>query len=246
MSYNIGEELMEKKLEINIENALIKFKPFDASRSVIVATYQEKNLDTYGKYTIEEVPYTEFINSFGDIINYNEYYEDERKGTDEWLRDIEILKPCPSVKIDYGIDNIICELEHYLDSDNSLGFKSMGEHYGYSIYKYLEEYTRYRKWEEEILDIHGYCVIRDRMQYMLEQCKQINCYIAKTNELKKVKIYFAELERQAMIMLNLCLKFYFTRNIKLLDEIVIYLKAIKEKDYESTRQYISILRKNNN
>lgn len=194
-----------------------------------------------GKFSVREVTFAEVTDAYEGVLEYLRKTPDPMDYSDEWIRDIELLRLMKNQKAVFSLDNLITNLGYFLDSKDSGGNRGIKENlfYGMETYdltlKYLDDL---KDFDNKSIDTRILTLLYYRYIFMERQCRYVETELMLlTGELSVFYDGYRELQDIARKMVLLALKYNLTYKENTKNSVIAILKKCQDIDLRLMNGY---------
>lgn len=194
-----------------------------------------------GKFSVKEVAFSEIADAYNSVLDYLRKTPDPMDYSDEWMRDIELLRLMKNQKVLFSLDNLIVNLDYFLDSRDSGGNKGIKENLYYGmetyelIFKYLDDL---RNFKDSSVDTRILTLLYYRYIFMELQCRYVETELKLlTGELSAFYDGFRRLRNIAKKMVFLTMKYNLTFKEETKTGIIVMLRKCQIDDQRLMTDY---------
>ena len=198
-----------------------------------------------GKFSVQKVSFTEIVEAYKGVQKYLEDTSDPMDYSDEWKRDIELLRLMKNQKIKFSLDNLITNITYFLNSCDSSGNKGIKEKmfYGMESYDLIIKYLKdLDSFSDKTIDTRILTLLYYRYIFMEKQCRYVEKELVR-NECDFLIFYkgYEEMQKLAKGMLLLAMKYNIALRNGVKLKVQNTLKNLQEKDQKLMKGYLEKL-----
>lgn len=198
-----------------------------------------------GKFSIHKVPFFEIEKAYHGVINYLNTIPDPADNTDEWMRDIEMLRVMKNQRLEFSLEKLIINLGYFLEGKDINGNKRVQENvfYGMEVYglcmKYLEDLYDFSK---KKIDIRILALLYYRYIFMKKQCQYVVEKVGmERDSILEIGHQYENLQKISHCMVLYAMKYNLTMKGDCKNKTMELLRKCHAQDEDVTKRYLSKL-----